>query len=95
MLLFFFSQLIFNQNIAQETNKVATFKGWNDLIWGCSETDVKQKYGGQLTILETAGKYGVMVNIIALLKSKIMRLAFIKISLFHFFLKQRQRNWLR
>jgi hypothetical protein len=54
----FFSQVVFSHCIAQETNKVATFKGWNDLIWGCSETDVKQKYGSQLTILETAGKYG-------------------------------------
>lgn len=55
----FFSQVVFSQtNTVQDTNKTPTFKGWEDLVWGSTETDVKQKYESQLTILETMGKYG-------------------------------------
>ncbi|GEM_PF-867410 len=53
-----FSQVVFSQtNTVQETNRTPTFKGWEDLIWGSTEADVKQKYESQLTILETVGTY--------------------------------------
>src|SRR5690606_23474199 len=54
----FFSQVVFSQtNTAQETNRTPTFEGWEDLIWGSTETDVMQKYESQLTILETVSTY--------------------------------------
>ena len=55
----FFSQMVFSQNNpVQEPSKAQTFKGWGDLTWESTETDVKQNYGSQLTILETFGVYG-------------------------------------
>lgn len=55
----FFSQMTFGQNNpAPKPSKTPTIKGWENLTWESSETDVKQKYGSHLTFLETVGKYG-------------------------------------
>ncbi|SCY98379.1 hypothetical protein [Flavobacterium caeni] len=55
------SNLAFSQS--QTTTKsgktsIPTHKGWRNLSWDSTETDVKQKYGNELTILQTVGKYG-------------------------------------
>ena len=53
------SQMIFSQNNpVPETSITTSLKGWEDLTWESTETDVKQKYENQLTILETYSKYG-------------------------------------
>jgi hypothetical protein len=56
---FFFSQMVFSQNKSvQQPYKTPTAKVWGDLTWETTEIDIKQKYGNQLTILETFDKYG-------------------------------------
>lgn len=53
------SQLVMGQNKTdKEYEKLTTVKVWENLTWSSTETDIKQKYGEQLTILETPDKYG-------------------------------------
>jgi hypothetical protein len=57
--LIFFSQVVFSQkSTAQEINNISQFNGWENLIWGSTELEVKQKYENQLTILNPVSKYG-------------------------------------
>lgn len=54
-----FSQLVLGQNKTnKEYDKLTTVKVWENLTWSSIETDIRQKYGEQLTILETPDKYG-------------------------------------
>lgn len=53
-----FSQLLIGQNKTdKEYEKLSTVKVWENLTWSSTETDIRQKYGEQLTILETPDKY--------------------------------------
>lgn len=52
---FLLIQIAFGQSASGNNN----YKGWRELTWESTETDVKQKYGNQITILPTPEKYGV------------------------------------
>lgn len=55
---FFFSQMVISQSKhIQQQYKTPTAKVWEDLTWETLEIDIKQKYGNQLIILDTVGKY--------------------------------------
>ncbi len=54
----FYSQMIICQtNPVSKPSQAQMIKGWENLTWESTETDVKQKYENQLTILETYGMY--------------------------------------
>lgn len=58
ILIIFLQVLFFQINIAEEHIKDFSYKGWENLIWGSTESDIKQKYESQLTFLENPKIYG-------------------------------------
>lgn len=85
----FFSQVAFSQIKSAQTPMI---KGWEGLTWESTETDLKQKYGNQLTVLEKVSKYGNDEYYCPLFK--IMKLIVMTTLQSPFFLMKRQRNLL-